>query len=210
VPATNVGKAWTHVEAARAAGMAVSLNIVRVSELPTSLLADCAHECGRSGASILYLADSNGSMWPDEVARVVRTVRAATDIPLGFHPHDNLRLAFVNSIAALSAGASAVDGSVFGIGKGGGNLPIELAAAHMAARGRMSLRIEPLVGLAPVVAAERAALEAGGHDALVTGLLDVNLDDMAGFHNARSRHGLDALLSGEVDPRGMRNATVSV
>lgn len=78
----------------------------------------------------LYLVDSYGSVTPDQVrdlfARHAPRIRAA----LGFHGHDNIGLAFANSLAAVEGGASIVDSTVLGMGRGAGNLRTELMVAY--------------------------------------------------------------------------------
>ena len=57
------------------------------------------------GSHAVYLVDSAGGMVPDEVERYIHTIRDITDVPLGFHSHNNLQLAAGNSLAAVKTGA---------------------------------------------------------------------------------------------------------
>jgi 4-hydroxy 2-oxovalerate aldolase len=68
-------------------------------------------------------------MLPSEVAEKVSAVKAAVAIPVGFHAHNNLGLAIGNTLAAVQAGASVVDGCLCGLGAGAGNAQIEVLAA---------------------------------------------------------------------------------
>ncbi len=55
------------------------------------------------------------------------------DISIGYHAHNNFQLGYSNSLALLERDTNrdlVVDGSVFGIGKGAGNCPIELLAMY--------------------------------------------------------------------------------
>ncbi|WP_237387887.1 3-hydroxy-3-methylglutaryl-CoA lyase [Xenorhabdus sp. Sc-CR9] len=112
-------------ETARAIGMAVSINFTRVSQLSISKIIEVTKQCEQAGANIIYLADSNGSLFPEQVSKLVYKLKATTQLPVGFHPHDNLSLAMANSIEAIKAGAHFIDSSLLGIGKGAGNLNIE-------------------------------------------------------------------------------------
>ncbi len=77
------------------------------------------------------MVDSYGSMMPDEVTEITREVRAALDCKIGFHGHNNIELAFANTLAAIAAGCDIVDGTVTGMGRGAGNLRIELLLSYL-------------------------------------------------------------------------------
>jgi 4-hydroxy 2-oxovalerate aldolase len=111
--------------------MTVCVDLTRVSHQPTKLLLANAEIVRDSGADVLYLADSNGSLTPTRVWDMVNLVRGYTGMPIGFHAHDNLGLAMSNSIAAVKAGATFIDGSLRGMGKGAGNLKLELWLAFL-------------------------------------------------------------------------------
>lgn len=83
------------------------------------------------GANCLYLTDSAGHMLPEEVKEKISILRAEfpEHIELGFHGHHNLGMAIANSLAAIEAGATRIDGSVAGFGAGAGNTPLEVFAA---------------------------------------------------------------------------------
>lgn len=167
-----------HCRAARDAGLAVAVNLTRSSEWSPAALTDAAGTAAGFGASVVYLADSNGSMFPDAVHRAFEAVAAGTDVPLGFHPHDNLRLAFANALAAMAAGARLLDASVAGIGKGGGNLGTELVCMYLHDRAGAPFDVNALEAARRLVAPERRLLDAQGLDPMVAGVRDLNLDDV--------------------------------
>lgn len=73
------------------------------------------------GADTLVLCDTNGGSLPQEVARIVGEVRELLDIPLGIHAHNDGGLAVANSLMAIQAGASHVQGTISGVGERCGN-----------------------------------------------------------------------------------------
>lgn len=83
------------------------------------------------GAQTIYLTDSAGAMLPEDVTAAVGALREGLrpETEIGFHGHHNLGLGISNSIAAIAAGASRIDGSVGGLGAGAGNTPLEVLLA---------------------------------------------------------------------------------
>jgi 4-hydroxy 2-oxovalerate aldolase len=58
----------------------------------------------------------------------VAAVRATVSCDIGIHAHNNLGLAVADSLAAMRAGATYVDGSLAGLGAGAGNNPGDVFA----------------------------------------------------------------------------------
>ena len=74
-----------------------------------------------AGADCLVLCDTNGGRLPAEIATATIAVKALTDTPLGIHAHDDGGLGVANTLAAVSAGASQVQGTINGYGERCGN-----------------------------------------------------------------------------------------
>jgi 4-hydroxy-2-oxovalerate/4-hydroxy-2-oxohexanoate aldolase len=83
------------------------------------------------GANCVYCTDSAGYMLPDDVTERVGALRSVlrSDTEVGFHGHHNLAMGIANSLAAVEAGATRIDGSAAGLGAGAGNTPLEVFAA---------------------------------------------------------------------------------
>ncbi|WP_273166021.1 4-hydroxy-2-oxovalerate aldolase [Marinobacter sp.] len=83
------------------------------------------------GAQTVYITDSAGYMLPADVRARVQALRDVLkpETEIGFHGHHNLGMGIANSIAAIDAGATRIDGSVAGLGAGAGNTPLEVFAA---------------------------------------------------------------------------------
>jgi 4-hydroxy-2-oxovalerate/4-hydroxy-2-oxohexanoate aldolase len=83
------------------------------------------------GANCVYVTDSAGYMLPEDVTARIALVRAGLrpETEIGFHGHHNLGMGIANSLAAIAAGASRIDGSAAGLGAGAGNTPLEVFAA---------------------------------------------------------------------------------
>jgi 2-isopropylmalate synthase len=74
-----------------------------------------------AGVDCLVLCDTNGGALPDEVARAVRAAAGVTKVPLGIHCHNDGGLAAANTLAAVKAGATQVQGTINGYGERCGN-----------------------------------------------------------------------------------------
>jgi isopropylmalate/homocitrate/citramalate synthase len=77
------------------------------------------------GARRLVLADTTGQGTPESIEALVAALRAATDLPLGIHCHDDFGLAVANTLVGLRAGAAWAEVSLTGIGERAGNAALE-------------------------------------------------------------------------------------
>jgi len=75
----------------------------------------------RGGADTIALCDTNGGSLPHEVAEIVKDVVSSVSVPVGIHAHNDSDLAVANSIAAVRAGATHVQGTINGLGERCGN-----------------------------------------------------------------------------------------
>lgn len=75
----------------------------------------------RGGAESLVLCDTNGGSLVSEVTAMTRRVREITSLPVGIHCHNDGDLAVANSLAAVEAGATQVQGTINGYGERCGN-----------------------------------------------------------------------------------------
>jgi len=81
----------------------------------------CLKAAERSGADMLVLCDTNGGTLPNEVTDITRKAVESTSIAVGVHFHNDTGVAVANSMAAINAGASSVQGTINGYGERCGN-----------------------------------------------------------------------------------------
>lgn len=107
------------------------------------------------GADGVILMDSVGHFINDEVATLILKLREGlgADFEIGFHAHNNLGMAIINSIDALKSGVGMLDGSAFGLGAGAGNAQLEVLLAVLNKK-QYSYSIKPVVECANLVRAE--------------------------------------------------------
>lgn len=120
-----------HIAYARKLGMDVSGFLMMAHLNDAKGIAEQGKLMESYGAHTVYVTDSAGYMLPEDVIERISALRAVLkpETEIGFHGHHNLGMGVANSIAAIEAGASRIDGSVAGLGAGAGNTPLEVFAA---------------------------------------------------------------------------------
>ncbi|HXP32442.1 MAG TPA: citramalate synthase [Acidimicrobiales bacterium] len=94
-----------------------------------------------AGAEALVLCDTNGGTLPHDVATIVADVVERAEAQIGIHCHNDTGCAVANSLAAVGAGATHVQGCVNGYGERAGNA--DLAAAIPDLSLKLSVRTIP-------------------------------------------------------------------
>ncbi|MEG6616961.1 citramalate synthase [Peptococcaceae bacterium 1198_IL3148] len=75
----------------------------------------------RGGADTIILCDTNGGTMPTEITETIADVKNYINVPLGIHAHNDCELAVANSLLAVQAGVTQVQGTVNGYGERTGN-----------------------------------------------------------------------------------------
>jgi 4-hydroxy 2-oxovalerate aldolase len=123
---TEADIAEQHIGVARKLGMEAFGFLMMAHMAPPAKVVEQARLFESYGADVVYVADSAGTMLPDDVKARVSAVAESVKIPVGFHAHNNLAMAVANSVAAAEAGASFLDGTCRGLGAGAGNAQLEV------------------------------------------------------------------------------------
>jgi 2-isopropylmalate synthase len=84
-----------------------------------------------AGAEALVLCDTNGGSLPDDVGQAVSDVRARTSAQLGIHCHNDAGCAVANSLVAVQAGVTQVQGCINGYGERAGNTDLSAAIPNL-------------------------------------------------------------------------------
>ena len=83
-----------------------------------------------AGAEVVVLCDTNGGMLPHWVTEIVQDV-ATTGARLGIHAHNDSGCAVANSMAAVQAGATHLQGCINGYGERTGNADLITCVANL-------------------------------------------------------------------------------
>lgn len=88
---------------------------------------------------LFCMVDSFGGVTPEDITNIYNEVRANTTVPVGFHGHNNLQLGLINTITAMKLGVDYVDATILGMGRGAGNLNMELLLTYLNAHEGMQV-----------------------------------------------------------------------
>lgn len=122
------------LEDAKRKGYETTVNIMAVSKVNDDDLDQGLELLGQSSVDVIYLVDSFGNFCPEQIERLsdkYLNVAAKYNKKVGMHAHNNQQLAFANTIEALSMGASYLDATVSGMGRGAGNCYMELLLSFL-------------------------------------------------------------------------------
>jgi 2-isopropylmalate synthase len=84
-----------------------------------------------AGAEALVLCDTNGGSLPDDVGQAVADVRSRSSAQLGIHCHNDAGCAVANSLVAVQAGVTQVQGCINGYGERAGNTDLSAAIPNL-------------------------------------------------------------------------------
>ena len=126
---TEADVAAQHIELARNLGMKTVGFLMMSHMAPVEKIVEQAKLFESYGAEIVYVTDSAGAMLPQDVTNRIATLRQSIQCDIGFHAHNNLSMAMANTIAAVEAGATYIDGSMRALGAGAGNTQTEVMVA---------------------------------------------------------------------------------
>jgi 2-isopropylmalate synthase len=115
------------------------------------------HAAAKAGADWIALCDTNGGNLPSEVAEIVREAKKVLAMPMGIHAHNDSDLAVANSLAAVEAGCTMVQGTLNGWGERCGNA--NLISVIPALQLKMGLSCIPEENLERLTEVSRTASE---------------------------------------------------
>lgn len=124
---------------------------------------DVVRAAAEAGADVVALCDTNGGMLPHQLAEAVHEVSTATGARLGIHCHNDTACAVANTLAAVDAGVTHVQGTANGYGERCGNADLfsvvagletkkgqrVLPEGRLAELGRVSHAVAEVANIAP-------------------------------------------------------------
>ncbi len=117
------------IEDAANKGYEVSCNIMAISNAQEGELKAALDILGQTPVDVLYIVDSYGALYPEQLARladIYMNAAAKYGKKAGIHAHNNQQLAFANTIEAVGDGIDWLDATYASMGRGAGNCAMEL------------------------------------------------------------------------------------
>jgi len=102
-------------------GYETTINLMAVSKVNDHDLELALIDCANSRVPIIYLVDSFGSMYCETTEHLLKKYQdALPGKQIGIHAHNNMQLAMSNTVTALIGGATYLDATLLGMGRGAG------------------------------------------------------------------------------------------
>ena len=117
------------IEDAHAKGYETTVNIMAISKSFDDELDEVLSQLSKTPVDVIYIADSFGSFYPEQIKKLTdKYLKVAQESgkKIGIHAHNNLQLAYANTLEAMIYGTSFLDVTISGLGRGAGNCPLEL------------------------------------------------------------------------------------
>ncbi len=113
-------------------GYETTINLMAVSTVGLRELNECLEDLNKSKVPIIYLVDSFGAFYSEDIDTLAQKyIERLPGKVIGAHFHNNQQLAFANTISAIINGVNFLDATLYGIGRGAGNCPIELLLSFL-------------------------------------------------------------------------------
>lgn len=141
----NTQRAIRLLESIKKKGYEVSLQCMGFSNYSDTEKKELRMAVASSGLDYLYIADSYGSLFPFEIRAIFEPFLEMEKFKVGFHAHNNLQMAFANTLEAVRVGVDIVDSSIYGMGRGAGNLQSEILLAYLQKRGIIKYNVIPIL-----------------------------------------------------------------
>ena len=127
--AHQVSEAVEMIHHAHELGYETTANLMAVSNIKETETDAVLEAIAPTPAGTMVIVDSFGHMYREQIDMLYNKYAKAmegTGKEIGIHAHNNLQLAFANTIEAIILGANRADGTMAGLGRGAGNCPMEL------------------------------------------------------------------------------------
>jgi len=130
----DIDKAIAYVNHLAEKGYETTVNIMAISTALQPDLEEGLAQLAECPVKAVYVVDSYGALFSEQIHFLVQLYKKYLEPKgkeVGIHCHNNQQLGFANTIEAIRKGANYLDATIFGIGRGPGNCPLELLLAFL-------------------------------------------------------------------------------
>jgi len=130
----DVDKAIDYVKHLSDKGYDTTVNIMAISTALQPDLEEALAQLAECPVKAVYVVDSFGALFSEQIHFLVKLYLKYLQPKgkeVGIHTHNNQQLGFANTIEAIRKGANYLDATIYGIGRGPGNCPLELLLAFL-------------------------------------------------------------------------------
>jgi len=124
-------------------GYEATINLMAVSTVGLRDLNEALEDLAKSRVPIIYLVDSFGAFYSEDIDTLAsKYLERLPNKTIGIHCHNNQQLGFANTIAGIIAGINFLDATLYGIGRGAGNCPLEALLSFLK---NPKFKVRPLI-----------------------------------------------------------------
>jgi len=106
-------------------GYSVGLNLMQIADKSEDDIKEISELVNDSKFDVFYFADSMGNLNKSKTSNIINLIREKFNGELGIHAHDNMGKALDNTLLASESGVNWLDSTVYGMGRGPGNVKTE-------------------------------------------------------------------------------------
>ena len=119
------------INAVKKLGYKICINLMQIGIRSSEEIEHFSKLVKELNPNVFYFADSLGSLQSRDIENIINSIRKNWDGDIGIHAHDNLGFAMQNTLTAFNAGATWLDSTITGMGRGPGNVATEYLASEM-------------------------------------------------------------------------------
>jgi len=169
-------------------GYETTINIMALSNVMDKELNESLAIIADSPVDYVYVVDSYGSLDPNDFRYLIEKFqRTLPNKKLGVHTHNNMQLAFANTLVAAQMGVELLDASVYGMGRAAGNTPTELLLAKL---NKPQYEVRPVLGIIEKHMLKLREKDEWGYliPDMITGMLDEHPRSAMGWRASEKRN----------------------
>lgn len=121
----HIVKIYDSINFIKKQGYKVAINLMQIHKISPTNLKNILRLLNKMNIDFFYFADSFGSVRPNQIKNICKSIKNVWKKNFGIHAHDNCGYALSNTLEAFKNGATMLDCTILGMGRGAGNTKTE-------------------------------------------------------------------------------------